>query len=66
MSLGTDLSQHKCARCGKTLTPPLLYREGFFWHEQCWQEGARLLANAERIARAVNPALCAHERRIPQ
>ena len=66
MSLGTDLSQHKCARCGKKVTPPLIYRAGFFWHRPCWQEGSRLLANAERIARAVNPALLVHARRIPQ
>jgi hypothetical protein len=66
MSLGTDLSDQKCARCGKKVTPPMIYRDGFFWHEQCWQEGARLLANAERIARAVNPALLVHARRISQ
>jgi hypothetical protein len=66
MSFGTPLSQQKCARCGKEVTAPLIYRDALFWHEQCWQEGARLLANAERIARAVTPVLCVHDQLQPE
>jgi|RhiMetStandDraft_4_1073278.scaffolds.fasta_scaffold38956_3 recombinational DNA repair protein (RecF pathway) len=55
-----------CARCGQTLTTSLLFRDGLFWHESCWHEGARLLANAERLARALTPTLGLQERRTPE
>jgi hypothetical protein len=35
------------------------------YHTHCWQEGEHLLANAERIARALNPTLFIHDRRTP-
>jgi hypothetical protein len=58
---GTDAYDLHCARCGKLLTSALLFRDGLYWHESCWQEGSRLLANAERIARALAPPMCIHE-----
>src|SRR5215831_17541625 len=34
-----------------------LLPDGLCWHESCWHEGSRLLANAERLARALTPTL---------
>jgi len=39
-----------CARCGTTLTTSMIVRDAL-----CWHEGARLLANAARMTRAVHP-----------
>ena len=63
---GAATQDTHCARCGQTLTTSLLFRDGLFWHASCWHEGARLLANAERLARALTPTLCIHERRTPE
>jgi hypothetical protein len=66
MHLGTELSQQKCPRCQSTLTAPAVYRDQRWWHVHCWQEGEHLLANAERIARSVHPALCIHRQWMPE
>jgi hypothetical protein len=55
-----------CARCAKPLSTALIFRDGLYWHEACWQEGARLLANAERIARSLIPPLFLHETVMPE
>ena len=57
MQDGLEAHDKHCARCGKTLTTSMVYRDGLFWHESCYNEGARLMANAERLARALNPTL---------
>jgi hypothetical protein len=57
MQYGTDAHDIRCARCGKLLTTAMIFRDGLYWHESCWHEGARLLANAERIARSLNPTV---------
>jgi len=64
MQYGTDVhAMHDihCARCGKPLSTSLIFRDDLYWHESCWHEGARLLANAERIARSLNLPLVIHE-----
>jgi hypothetical protein len=57
MQDGTDAHDIRCARCGKLLTTAMIFRDGLYWHASCWHEGARLLANAERIARSLNPTV---------
>jgi hypothetical protein len=66
MQDGTDAHEIHCARCAKPLSTSLIFRDGLYWHEACWQEGSRLLANAERIARSLIPALFLHETVIPE
>ena len=62
MQDGLEAHDKHCARCGKTLTTSMVYRDGLFWHESCYNEGARLMANAERLARALNPTLLLYGR----
>ena len=57
MQFATRIEDNHCARCYQPLTFPLVYRADGLYHTHCWQEGEHLLANAERIARALNPAL---------
>jgi hypothetical protein len=64
MQYGSE-PQH-CARCGAKLDTSVVYEDGMFWHRRCLQEGQHLLANAERIARSLNPALLIHEQRQPE
>ena len=66
MQYGVQAHEIHCARCEKLLSTSLIFRDGLYWHEKCWQEGSRLLANAERIARALNPTLFIHETVIPE
>jgi hypothetical protein len=66
MQLGTALAAHHCPRCGSSLKLPVVYRDNSWYHTHCWQEGEHLLANAERIARALNPTLFIHETVIPE
>jgi hypothetical protein len=66
MQDGSATHETHCARCGKTLTTSIIFRDGLFWHASCWHEGARLLANAERLARALSPTLCMHEQMRPE
>jgi hypothetical protein len=63
---GSETHEKHCARCGKTLTTSMIFRDGLFWHESCWHEGSRLLANAERLARALSPTLFIQEQLIPE
>jgi len=57
MPYSTDVHAIHCARCGQTPTTAMILRDGLYWHASCWHEGARLLANAERIARSLTPPL---------
>ena len=52
-----DPGEKHCARCGQVLGTNMMYHDGLFWHQACVQHGSRQLANAERIARSLNPAL---------
>jgi hypothetical protein len=52
MQLGTELQNRHCARCHQTLTIPAVYRDHAWYHASCWQDGARQLANATRLATA--------------
>ena len=65
MQLGNRIEDHKCSRCNQSLTIPAHYEAGFYFHQRCWQEGEHLLANAERIARALQPSLFIHESQYP-
>ena len=66
MQWETEPREKRCARCCKALGTSLVYKDGSFWHVRCLQEGEHLLANAERLARAVNPTLFIHERLLPK
>ena len=66
MQYGSATHETHCARCGKTLTTSMLFRDGLFWHASCWHEGARLLANAARLARSLSPTLFIPEQRMPE
>ena len=50
MQLGTELHSHLCARCHQKLVSPAVYRDQTWYHASCWQDGARQLANATRLA----------------
>ena len=50
MQLGTELKDHYCARCYERISPPFVYQDGLWLHLRCFQEGARQLANAMRLA----------------
>ena len=65
MQFATRIEDNHCARCYQPLTFPLVYRADGLYHTHCWQEGEHLLANAERLARALNPALFIYDRRTP-
>lgn len=63
MQFGDDISQKKCARCYQKLdTTSILYRDGMWWHQKCYHEGSRMLANAERISNVLStpPELYIH------
>jgi hypothetical protein len=66
MQYGSETHEKHCARCGKTLTTSMIFRDGLFWHESCWHEGSRLLANAGRLARSLSPTLFIQEQLIPE
>ena len=53
MIYGTKPSE-SCARCYAPLTLPITYRDNLWFHEKCYNEGARLLANATRISNALS------------
>ena len=38
MTDGNGKGQH-CARCYAWLTPPMVYRDGFWFHQSCWRAG---------------------------
>jgi hypothetical protein len=52
MQLGIELQSHHCPRCHQKLTIPAVYRDHAWYHTSCWQDGARQLANATRLAAA--------------
>ena len=52
MQLGTELHSHNCAHCHQKLISPAVYRDHAWYHPSCWQDGARQLANATRLATA--------------
>jgi hypothetical protein len=54
MRLGTELTQHHCARCYRPLTIPAHFEDGTWYHTHCWQEGEHQLAYATRILNALN------------
>ena len=60
MQLGTRVIDPKCARCYEPVTIPAHFEHGMWFHQRCVQTGQHLLANAERIARVVNPRLFIH------
>lgn len=65
MQLGTQLAKHQCARCGQPLTIPAHCQDGEYYHRSCWEQVLLSLANAERIAREVQPTLFIHEGVMP-
>jgi len=45
-----DLINRKCARCYQALTPPVVYRDGEWYHARCFTDGVRQLRHATRLA----------------
>jgi len=48
-----DRSDPHCARCYQPCTAPMVYRDGFWFHAQCFKAGARQLRHAMRLANAL-------------
>lgn len=61
MQYGTSTDNIHCARCRGKWQLPMKYQDDYWWHVHCLQEGQHLLANAERIARVLQPSLFIHE-----
>ena len=61
MQYGSRIEVHKCAACHERLSIPAHYQSGEYYHKQCFEDAVAALANAERIAREVNPTLFIHE-----
>lgn len=61
-----DPGEKHCAQCGQVLGTNMTYQDGLLWHPACVQEGAQQLANAERIAQSLHPALFAHEQSLAE
>jgi hypothetical protein len=55
MQFGADITDRRCARCYQQLVAPLIYRDGELYHQKCFDEGARQLANAQRLAQGLAP-----------
>ena len=53
MKYGDDLTDQRCARCHQPFTLPMVYRDGFWFHAQCFNDGARQLRHATRLAKAL-------------
>ena len=53
MKDGDDLTDPRCARCHRPCTAPMVYRDGFWFHAQCFKAGARQLRHAMRLAHAL-------------
>ena len=49
-----NLDDRKCAHCYQALTPPVVYRDGEWYHARCFTDGARQLRNATRLAQALD------------
>ena len=62
----TTIVDVHCARCAGKVKTDIVFQDGMFFHQRCLQEGFRTLANAERIARALNPALFIHDQLQPE
>jgi hypothetical protein len=54
MTDGDGKGQH-CARCYALLTPPMVYRDGLWFHQSCWRAGVEQLRNATRLAAVSSP-----------
>ena len=65
MQYRTRIEDHKCAACYQALTIPAHYQNREYYHKACWDNAVLALANAERIAREVNPSLFIHEGVMP-
>ena len=50
MQLGPELTQQHCARCKGKLTVPTVFRDGEWYHRNCWNHGAHQLADANKIS----------------
>src|SRR5215471_16409720 len=53
MQDGDDRTDPRCARCHRPCTAPIVYRDGFWFHAQCFKAGARQLRHAMRLANAL-------------
>jgi hypothetical protein len=58
MHLRHELKHSHCARCYESLTLPALFRDGAWYHAHCYYLGTQQLANATRLANALQPAKC--------
>ena len=56
MTDGDGQRQH-CARCYALLTPPMVYRDGLWFHQRGWRAGTEQLRNATRLAAVSRPLL---------
>ena len=56
MTDGDGKGQH-CARCYAWWTPPMVYRDGLWFHQRCWRAGVEQLHNATRLAAVSSPLL---------
>ncbi len=50
---GDDRTDPRCARCHQPCTAPMVYRDGFWFHAQCFHDGSRQLRHAMRLANAL-------------
>jgi hypothetical protein len=53
MKYGDDLTDQRCARCHQPCTLPMVYRDGLWFHDKCFNDGARQLRNAMRLVKAL-------------
>jgi hypothetical protein len=50
MEQANNFTKKRCARCHELISGRARFEDKFWWHEKCYQNGARELANAMRIA----------------
>jgi hypothetical protein len=57
MKYGDDVQDKCCARCHQPLVMPMVYRDSLWFHARCFNNGARQLRNAMRLAEESKSAI---------